>query len=161
MAPPTGLEPSCAAACLTLLDLETVVWLQPGLSEDVRLWLVFHAGCRFTHSPQAADFALIWDVTTAPALTDFSWGPAECPKASTSLLIQLVGLSGGESVVLQGPGILHQIEVSLPLRSEFWQQWQAMSAEYPLGLDCWCFVQNRVVGLPRTAKLVAPPKEVP
>ncbi|MEM1254732.1 MAG: phosphonate C-P lyase system protein PhnH [Cyanobacteria bacterium P01_H01_bin.21] len=157
---PTGLEPSCAAACLTLLDLETVVWLQPGLSEDVRSWLVFHTGCRFTHSPQAADFALIWDVTTAPALADFSWGTAEYPEASTSLLIQLAGLSVGKSVVLQGPGILHQIEVSLPLRSEFWQQWQTMTLEYPLGLDCWCFAQNQVMGLPRTAKLVVPSKEV-
>ena len=160
LTPPTGLESSFAAACLTLLDLETVVWLQPGLSKDVRPWLVFHTGCRFTDQPQVADFALIWDIETAPALADFSWGTVEYPEASASLLIQLPGLAEGETVVLQGPGIVQQIEVSLPLASGFWQQWQAMTTDYPLGIDCWCFAHNQVVGLPRTAKLVSPSKEV-
>ena len=39
VAPPAGLTPSCAAAALTLLDLETTVWLQPGLPQAVPDWL--------------------------------------------------------------------------------------------------------------------------
>ncbi|ESA35567.1 phosphonate c-p lyase system protein [Leptolyngbya sp. Heron Island J] len=150
--PPTGLEPSCAAACLTLLDLETRVWLQPGFSEAVRSWLVFHTGCRFTDVPRAADFAVIWQLATAPDLAEFSWGTAEYPEASTSLLIQLPELTGGVPVTLQGPGILQNIDVSLPLPTTVWQRWQTMTAEYPLGLDCWYFAQNQLIGLPRTAK---------
>ena len=150
--PPNGLEISCAAACLTLLDLETVVWLQPGLSEEVRSWLIFHTGCRFTQRPKAADFAVIWDVMTAPALAEFSWGTAEYPEASTSLLVQLPGLSEGEPATLRGPGLLHQLEVTLPLGTNFWQQRQTMLDDYPLGVDCWCFAQDQVVGLPRTTK---------
>lgn len=152
LVPPTGLEPSCAAACLTLLDLETKVWLQPGLSEEVRSWLVFHTGCRFTDVPHMADFAVIWQLTTAPDLAEFSWGTAEYPEASTSLLIQLPELTGGTVVTLQGPGILQDIDVSLPLPVAVWQRWQMMTEEYPLGLDCWYFAQNQVIGLPRTAK---------
>ena len=149
---PNGLEVSCAAACLTLFDLETMVWLQSGFTEDVRQWLVFHTGCRFTDNPQAADFALIREIGTAPELAEFSWGNAEYPEASTSLLIQLPELTGGLPMGLKGPGILDEIAVSLPLNSDFWQQWQTMTADYPLGLDCWCFVDDQVLGLPRTAQ---------
>ncbi|MEM8612499.1 MAG: phosphonate C-P lyase system protein PhnH [Cyanobacteria bacterium P01_H01_bin.105] len=151
---PAGLEPGCAAACLALLDLETVVWLQPGFTEDIRPWLVFHTGCRFTENPQSANFALIKDINSALKLSEFSWGTGEYPESSTSLLLQLSGLTGGENVILQGPGILDTIETDLPLSSIFWQQWEAMAVEYPLGLDCWFFSQNQVVGLPRTAKLM-------
>ncbi len=154
LTPPIGLEPGCAAACLTLLDLETVVWLQPGLSKDVRSWLLFHTGCRFTDEPRAANFALIWQMATAPELAEFSWGTVEYPEASTSLLVQLPELTGGETVTLQGPGILPETNVSLPLPPAFWHQWQTLTAEYPLGLDCWYFARNQVIGLPRTAKLV-------
>ena len=161
LTPPTGLEPSCAAACLTLLDLETSVWLQPGFSDDVRQWLVFHTGCRFSDRPQTADFALINDIDSAPELNEFSWGTAEYPELSVSLLIQLSGLTDGETVRLAGPGILDTIPVDLPLSAIFWQQWQIMTAEYPLGLDCWCFSKNQVVGLPRTTKVITTSQGAP
>ncbi|MEM6254902.1 MAG: phosphonate C-P lyase system protein PhnH [Cyanobacteria bacterium P01_D01_bin.156] len=157
---PDGLMSSCAAACLTLLDLETLVWLQPGLSDDIRSWLGFHTGCRFTSNPDAANFALIWDIVNAPDLQDFSWGSAEYPEASTSLLVQLPRLTGGATVQLQGPGILQNIDVNLPVGARFWQQWEAMTHDYPLGLDCWCFAQGQLIGIPRTSKLVINSREV-
>ncbi|NER80937.1 MAG: phosphonate C-P lyase system protein PhnH, partial [Leptolyngbya sp. SIO1D8] len=148
LTPPSGLLPSCAAACLTLLDLETTVWLQPDTSEDIRSWLLFHTGCQLTRDPQTADFAVIADITTAPGLNDFYQGSPEYPEASTSLLIQLSALHGGQPVTLQGPGILQTIAVDLPMPSNFWQQWQSMTTGYPLGLDIWCFDQTQVMGLP-------------
>ncbi|NEO88217.1 MAG: phosphonate C-P lyase system protein PhnH [Spirulina sp. SIO3F2] len=153
VAPPDGLAPSCAAAALTLLDLETTVWLQPSFSEDARAWLLFHTGCRFTIDPQTADFALIQDLATAPSLFAFSHGTAEYPEASTSLLIQLPDLENGEAVMLQGPGIKDSICITLPLTVNYWQQWQAMTEGYPLGLDAWYFAGDRVLGLPRTARV--------
>ncbi|TVQ21590.1 MAG: phosphonate C-P lyase system protein PhnH [Leptolyngbya sp. DLM2.Bin15] len=153
LTPPEGLKPSCAAACLTLLDLETTVWLQPGISESVRSWLLFHTGCRFTTEPQTADFAVINDVETMPRLDEFNWGTAEYPEASTSLLIQLPALQGTGSAVLQGPGILDTITIPAPLHTDFWRQWQEMTANYPLGLDAWCFAEQQVLGLPRTAHI--------
>lgn len=156
LTPPAALVPSCAAAALTLLDLEVKVWLQPGLSPAVRDWLLFHTGCLMTDHLPTADFALIWDVAAMPELSAFNWGNPTHPEASTSLLLQLDSLTGGPTVTLQGPGILDAIAVELPLAPLFWQQWQAMAAHYPLGLDGWCFCDHQVIGLPRTARPVLP-----
>lgn len=156
IAPPEGLTPSCAAAALTLLDLETTVWLQPGFSAAVQAWLLFHTGCRFTDAPQPANFAIIHDLDTAPDLAQFHWGTAEYPESSTSLLVQLPALDGGATVTLQGPGIKDAIAISLPVGADFWQQWQTITAGYPLGIDLWCFTGDRVLGLPRTAQVVQP-----
>jgi alpha-D-ribose 1-methylphosphonate 5-triphosphate synthase subunit PhnH len=153
LTPPEGLSPGGAAACLTLLDLETMVWLQPGIAESVQAWLLFHTGCRFTAQPQTADFAVIDQIETMPRLDDFHWGTAEYPEASTSLLIELPTLEGAGAATLQGPGILDTILIQPPLHSDFWQQWQAMTTHYPLGLDAWCFADRQVLGLPRTAQI--------
>lgn len=150
---PAGLTTGCGAACLTLLDLETTVWLQPEISEAVQTWLLFHTGCRFTDQPSRADFAVISDLKTMPRLDEFSWGTADYPEASTSLLIQLPALPRTSAVTLQGPGILDAVTFSAPLNADFWQQWQGMTADYPLGLDAWCFEGNQVLGLPRTARI--------
>jgi alpha-D-ribose 1-methylphosphonate 5-triphosphate synthase subunit PhnH len=152
VAAPSGLVSGCAAAALTLLDLETTVWLQPGLSKAVHGWLLFHTGCKFTDHPHTADFALIWDVKALPNLDSFHWGHPEYPEASTSLLLQLPNLSGGDSITLRGPGILREVDVGIPVADDFWVQWQAMTACYPIGLDSWCFSGNQVLGLPRTAR---------
>jgi alpha-D-ribose 1-methylphosphonate 5-triphosphate synthase subunit PhnH len=151
--PPDGLTSSCAAACLTLLDLETVVWLQPEISAAAKSWLLFHTGCRFTEQPQTADFALISTIKTMPPLDQFHWGTAAYPEASTSLLVQLPSLQGPKAVTLAGPGILESITIQTPLSQDFWHQWQEMVNQYPLGLDVWCFADHQVLGLPRTARI--------
>lgn len=154
MTPPQGLMPSCAAACLTLLDLDTRVWLQPGLDQGVLSWLSFHTGCRFTAQPQAAEFALVWDVAQLPNLEAFQWGTAESPEASTTVLMQIRQLHQGNPVVLRGPGILQERAIAPQLPGPFWQQWQINSQAYPRGIDVFLFAQQQVMGLPRTAKLV-------
>jgi alpha-D-ribose 1-methylphosphonate 5-triphosphate synthase subunit PhnH len=149
--PPVGLMPSCAAAALTLFDLETTIWLQPGWSDDVPGWLLFHTGCQLTNQPAAADFAVIWNPMTLPDLATFRWGTSEAPEASTSLLIQCSAWTGGPRVRLDGPGILGELAVEVPLSADFWSQWQTMTQHYPLGLDVWCCHDQHVMGLPRTA----------
>jgi alpha-D-ribose 1-methylphosphonate 5-triphosphate synthase subunit PhnH len=151
---PQGLMPACAAACLTLFDLETVVWLQPGLEASVASWLSFHTGCRFTLSPQAAHFAIIWDINTLPNLALFNWGSAERPESSATVLMQIPRLSQGEPVVLQGPGILQARSIAPELPQSFWQQWQHNMQAYPQGIDVFLFAQNQLMGLPRTVQLV-------
>lgn len=148
-----GLNPGCAAACLTLLDLETTVWLQPEIPETARSWLLLHTGCRFTLQPQASDFALISNMLTMPNLDEFNWGTLEYPESSTSLLVQLPTLQGAHSVTLHGPGIPENMTIQTPLNPNFWQQWQEMTTDYPLGMDCWCFAGQQVLGLPRTARM--------
>ena len=160
LTPPAGLTPACAAACLTLMDLETTVWIQPDLQADsdrtvndhaVRNWLRFHTGCRFVDAPTAATFAVIVDIESL-SLNAFNWGSPETPEASTTLLIQLSSLQTGEPVMLSGPGILSDRQISPALPTGFWSQWADNHQAYPRGVDCFLFDQQAVLGLPRTAQ---------
>ena len=151
ISPPGRLSPACAAACLTLLDLETQVWLQPRL--EIETWLRFHTGCRFITDPQQANFAVIWDGARSPDLQAFYPGTAEYPEASTTLLIQIESLVEGEAVVLQGPGILGERTIAPQLPEQFWQQWINNHRAYPLGVDVFLFDQTHVIGLPRSTNI--------
>lgn len=151
LAPPGRLSPASAAACLTLLDLETQVWLQP--DSEIESWLRFHTGCRLTRHPQQADFAVIWHGARSPDLQAFNPGTAESPEGSTTLLIQVESLMDGEGVVLQAPGILGKRAIAPRLPAHFWQQWSHNHQAYPQGVDVFLFDQTQVMGLPRTVAI--------
>ncbi|MBD2677186.1 MULTISPECIES: phosphonate C-P lyase system protein PhnH [Nostoc] len=152
MSVPLGLTAACAAACLTLLDLDVRVWLQPSFASTVRDWLLFHTGCCFTLQPGEADFALIGDLAALPELSNFRWGTAEQPEASTTLLIQVESWEGGQRATLTGPGILDRKEIAPNLPCHFWDFWVKNHQAYPQGVDVFLFTENAVMGLPRTAK---------
>ncbi|WP_121968112.1 phosphonate C-P lyase system protein PhnH [Leptolyngbya sp. BC1307] len=147
---PTGLMPICAAACLTLLDLETTVWLQPSLPAGIKDWLRFHTGCQFTESSKAADFAIIGDACLQPELKAFNWGSAEDPEQSTTLLMQVEDFASGTAQQLSGAGILDSVSFAPKLPEAFWKQ--RLQDAYPQGIDCFLFTQRSVVGLPRTVR---------
>lgn len=144
------IESRLAPACLTLLDLETRVWLQPGFSKEFKAWLLFHTGCNFVGEPNFADFALINDIETIPKLSSFNWGTASEPETSTTLLIPIDSWEGGQSVELIGAGILGNRIISPLLPDGFWDCWKANHQAYPLGVDVFFFTEDRVMGLPRT-----------
>ena len=153
--PPSRLNVSCAAACLTLFDLETKVWLQPGLNREVKDWLLFHTNCRFTENIKQADFAVIWDIENMPELSKFKQGTPIYPEDSTTLLIT-VGAKGFSPTsdklpILTGAGINQQITMPIALSNSFWQQWQQNHNSYPQGIDIYFFSEAKVVGLPRTS----------
>ncbi|MBD2562184.1 MULTISPECIES: phosphonate C-P lyase system protein PhnH [Nostoc] len=152
MSVPLCLTPACGAACLTLLDLDVVVWLQPSFADQVRAWLLFHTGCRFTQYPEKADFALIQDLAALPELSIFNWGTAEKPEASTTLLVQVESFEMGQPVILTGPGVLDQQAIAPTLPAHFWDFWMQNHQAYPQGVDVFLFTQYAVMGLPRTAK---------
>ena len=159
--PPPGLSRACAAACLTLLDLETQVWLQPDWDDSVRSWLLFHTGCRFTSEPKTANFAVLradgeanqpdrLNQSDLPDLTAFNPGNPEYPEASTTLLMQVADLYTGHPVTLQGPGILDECAIAPRLSAKFWQFWQNNHGLYPLGVDIFLFADDQIMGLPRS-----------
>ncbi|HEY9698712.1 MAG TPA: phosphonate C-P lyase system protein PhnH [Trichocoleus sp.] len=150
--PPTGLNLSCAAACLSLFDIDTLIWLQPGLPPEAEAWLRFHTGCRFTSYPDQAQFAVIWQVDLLPDLSTFHWGTAEYPESSTTLLIQ-IGDQVGERVTVQGAGILGERSIAPALPAQFWKQWQMNTQAYPLGIDVFLCSATEVMGLPRTTNI--------
>ena len=151
LTPPSGLTAACAAACLSLFDLETMVWLSPNIDPEIQAWLQFHTGCPLTGDSQVANFAVIPNINQ-PNLTQFNLGTAEQPERSTTLLIQLPTLTGGKTIQLKGPGIADQQTVDLPVPESFWQQWQDNIQNYPLGIDIFFLSQDAVIGLPRTTQ---------
>lgn len=152
---PTGMMSATAAACLTLLDLEVTVWLQPGWEVEVRQWLLFHTGCRFAVQPEDSDFAIVFDANTCPALDSFHLGHSEYPEASTTVFLQVPNLNKGAPVHLQGPGIQGQRLISPQVPASFWPQWQQNTDRYPLGVDVILISDRAVMGLPRTAHMQA------
>lgn len=150
---PEGMNLACAAACLTLIDFETTVWLQAGFSSAVKDWLRFHTGCSFVKNPADADFAVVKDLQ-AVSLPQFCWGTAEVPESSTTLLVQVESLTEGEFVVLSGPGILGERTVAPSVSSSFWQLWMENHAAHPRGVDCFFLSRSEVVGLPRSVRAV-------
>ncbi|MEM9904932.1 MAG: phosphonate C-P lyase system protein PhnH [Cyanobacteria bacterium P01_D01_bin.44] len=152
LTPPTGLTLSCAAACLTLFDLETAVWLQLEFNQSVASWLRFHTGCPMVATPAQADFAVVADPSAMPELGAFKAGSATDPEASATILIQVEGLTNGIPVEVRGPGIQETVEIAPQLPSPFWQQWQHNHQQYPLGIDVFLFADDAVMGLPRTTQ---------
>ena len=157
LTPPPGLNIACAAACLTLLDLETKVWLQPGLDKETNDWLLFHTGYCFTENIQQADFAVVWDLDNMPDLSQFKQGTPVYPENSTALLIQVETFHETslqqKQPTLTGAGVNRQITMPIDLPDTFWQRWQQNHNSYPLGVDIYFFSDNKVVGLPRTSKI--------
>lgn len=155
LTPPLGLNIACAAACLTLFDLETQIWLQPGLKKEVQDWLLFHTNCRFTEDTRQADFAVVSNLHNLPDLSQFKQGTPVYPEDSTTLLItigrQELDVPSGKYPILSGAGIDGQITMGINLPNSFWQQWQQNHESYPLGVDVYFLFDREVIGLPRTS----------
>ena len=149
---PVGLSLACAAACLTLLDLETQVWLQPTIEESVKTWLLFHTGCRFTLA-KTANFAIINNCSSMPSLSTFNQGTDEEPEAATTLFVQVENFEG-ESVELNGPGINGTRSLTVNGLNSVWEDLTNNDRNYPLGVDIFLFTTDTIVGLPRTTRVI-------
>jgi alpha-D-ribose 1-methylphosphonate 5-triphosphate synthase subunit PhnH len=151
MTPPEELLTSCAAACLTLFDLDTKIWVSPDLPATVKSWLTFHAGCSFTEDSSQSHFAVIANAVTMPPLTGFHPGTNEEPEQSTTLLIQVPHWQEEPGLYLCGPGIVREQTMPQPeIADNFWQHWAENHHAYPLGVDVFFFHPQWVIGLPRT-----------
>lgn len=150
--PPAGLDRAAGAVALTLFDFETPVWLDPKLAGgDAEGWVRFHCGCPLIGDPQGAAFAVITDAAAAPDLADFNQGDAKYPDRSTTLVIQLPSLDGGQTVTLTGPGIREQAMLSLSgLPMGFWEQVRTNHAQFQFGVDLIFVAGDRLTALPRS-----------
>jgi alpha-D-ribose 1-methylphosphonate 5-triphosphate synthase subunit PhnH len=155
LTPPAPLSPELAAVLLTLCDHDTAVWLDAMLAtEAVTNWLRFHIGSPLTTAPQEAAFAAL-SRGGSLQLNNFSLGTDLYPDRSTTLAVALEALSGGETLVLKGPGIEHSIEISpIGLPADFLEQWAENGAQFPRGVDLLLVADGAVIGLPRTTRII-------
>ena len=159
---PAPLSAEAALACLTLLDVDTCLWLDgpAAASEALRRYLAFHCGCPIVAEPAAADFALVTDPRAMPPLRAFGQGDAEYPDRSTTVILQIQILSGGAGealetgVVLRGPGIETSRRFAVaPLPPGFWDQVRANRARFPRGVDLVFVAPGAVAALPRSTRI--------
>lgn len=153
--PPQGLAPAAAAVALTLFDFETPVWIDPSLAEtEAATWLRFHCGCPLTDQADKAAFAVVTDRVKAPPLAAFDQGDAKYPDRSTTLVLQVAALSGGDPVVLSGPGVKGQIEIApAGLPEGFWDQIQTNNAQFQFGVDVLLVAGASLIALPRSSRV--------
>jgi alpha-D-ribose 1-methylphosphonate 5-triphosphate synthase subunit PhnH len=152
---PSPLHPAAAAACLTMLDFDTPLWLDEAAARpDAVEWLRFHSGAPIVSRPQAARFALIADPQGMPSPDTFDSGTAEYPERSATLIVQVQGLLGGTGRRLRGPGIADEARLEvLGVPDAFWTWMAANHALFPCGIDVVLSAGRVIAALPRTTEV--------
>lgn len=152
---PLPLYSATAAICLTLLDLETPLWLDRSASSAaVANYLKFHCGCPISPHPGAAAYAVIGDGRTTPELSCFHCGDANYPDSSATVIIQVESLSNSQGVRLKGPGIETEIRLHATGMSDvFWPGFMTNHEQFPLGVDVVLVTPVSICCLPRTVEV--------
>lgn len=150
--PETDVGLSCAAAALalTLLDLDTPVWLGADLAHAGN-FLRFHCGTPLVDSPSECRFAFVSDIQRLPALTEFDMGTPDFPERSTTLVIEVPDLADASGLELRGPGIRTRSHLRIgEVPDDFWHRRAALAPLFPLGIDLVFTCGQRLAVLPRT-----------
>ena len=156
--PPAPLTPEAAAVALALCDQDTPVWLDsPLAAEDaVRAWLAFHTGAPLANTPADAHFVFSADPEHLIGLENFAQGSQEYPDRSATLVLQVSDLSGGEGLVLAGPGIESEARLAPhPLPRHFIRQWAQNHARFPRGVDLILVSREGLAALPRSTRITS------
>lgn len=152
---PAPLDPATAAVALALADVDTRLWLDGAAgAAAVRAYLRFHCGCPLTEEPAAADFAVVADPQAMPPLAAFNAGSDEFPDRSTTVIVQVPALEGGEPWTFTGPGIRDRVRLAVAGLPPAFRGWVAENhAGFPRGVDLIFTSGTRLVALPRSARL--------
>jgi len=153
--PPTGISQSAAAILLTLADMDTPLWLHAELrGGEAETWLRFHCACPITDIPAEAAFGLIDAGVGMPDLGSFNHGDAKYPDRAATLVVMVDALVGGDTVVLEGPGIETQRLIApCGLPANFWEQRSDVVSQFQLGIDIVLCAHDAFLALPRSTRI--------
>ncbi|MEO1318815.1 MAG: phosphonate C-P lyase system protein PhnH, partial [Pseudomonadota bacterium] len=80
-------------------------------------------------------------------------GTADYPDRSTTLIVELGALKGGQPLSLSGPGINGSVTVSPDLPEGAVAALAGNRARFPLGVDLYLTAGEAVMGLPRSTRV--------
>jgi alpha-D-ribose 1-methylphosphonate 5-triphosphate synthase subunit PhnH len=155
---PRPLMPAAAAIALTLFDHDTPIWLDRALSQqpEVASWLKFHSSAPVVTDPLTCSFALIVDGMALPELDQFSFGTAEYPDRSTTLIVQVESLTEGSEFELRGPGINGAVVLRAKVKPQnLFERLAINAALFPRGIDAVLVCEDEIVAIPRTTRCTA------
>jgi alpha-D-ribose 1-methylphosphonate 5-triphosphate synthase subunit PhnH len=156
---PPLLHSATVVALLTLADRDTPVWIAPSLGIEGAGYLRFHVGAPAADNAGAARFAVIDPASPAP-LAAFDGGSDRYPDTSATVIVQASALTGGEQVVLSGPGIKGARTIAPSgLQSGFWTDVADNHALYPRGVDLLLVSGANLMALPRSTSARLQPGE--
>jgi len=153
---PEPLNTATAAICLSLVDFETPLWADADIasSGEAMNYLRFHCGCPVTQDPKAAQTGLFADVATLTSFERFNPGTDERPDLSTTLIVQVDGLSNDGAMTLRGPGIKGTQFLNVDGASvAFWDAVRENTGIFPRGIDLILTAGDKIVCLPRTTNV--------
>jgi alpha-D-ribose 1-methylphosphonate 5-triphosphate synthase subunit PhnH len=153
---PWPLMAGTAAIALTLFDHDTPIWLDRRMSEtpDVANWLKFHSGAPVVTDPSVCGFAVVVDGATLPDLERFSFGTAEYPDRSTTLILQVESLTQGCAYELHGPGINGAVVLRAKIEpKDLFERLAVNATLFPRGIDVVLVSADEIVAIPRTTRL--------
>jgi alpha-D-ribose 1-methylphosphonate 5-triphosphate synthase subunit PhnH len=154
--PPWPLHAASAAAIAALVNPETAVWTDLDWDSPPADWLQTVCGASLVTESCMAAIALVTQPFRMPPLFQFCSRQAERPEASTTLFLQVKGLSAPRGQTLVAPGTKRQIRIAptgLPAR--FWSEWQNQHLMHPVGVDVFFTWGNALVAMPRNMRLAA------
>lgn len=152
------LTPVACLIALTLVDHESLVWLNDDLDDEaVKQFFKFNCSAPLTKQPEQAMLAFFSGCPTPQDLADFNKGNPSYPDASATLIIQVKSLSheaNDNAVTLTGPGIqTEQILHVGGLNGDFWAWFQTNQKLFPLGNDIILAAPDCLAALPRSTKI--------
>lgn len=155
VAPPASLGIAAGALLLTLCDHDTPIWVTPVLTKSALPgWIGFHTGAGLTTVKTDAKFAFVEAGAPFPSLAQFALGTQEYPDRSTTLVVEVASLEGGQPLQLSGPGIRDTATIAPKgLPETFLRQWADNRALFPRGVDLVMTTGRRFIALPRTTKI--------
>ena len=154
---PAPLMRGTAAIALTLFDHDTPIWLDRTMSAtpDVGRWLKFHTGTPVIADSSASSFAVIGNARELPPLDRFALGSNEYPDRSTTLILQIDGLTSGPAYELTGPGIDGVAVLQATISGNLFEQLAINATLFPRGVDVVLVHDDAIVAIPRTTRLAA------
>ena len=149
---PAPLHQATTALCLTLLDMDTPLWIDHA-SHAVQAYLRFHCGCPLVEDRARAQFVVLTDPATLQP-DQFEQGSITYPDRSATLIVQVTSLTDGPTRRLTGPGIASSSTLRVAgLTSDFSARWAVNHAGFPCGVDLIFCSGTQFVALPRSTAL--------